>query len=280
MRACCTLLGRIYGAVGIDTSRRSMTECVHVCSQVDARTGAQYTFGELHDASLRVAAGLRRLGLRTGDIVCFHAANGADLVIAMCGTFFAGGTAAMAKTNLTEREIRYQFQDSRPKFVITDLCDAGRAVKAYESITSVEAVIVTTGSYEGTLSLSQLVKTSLDNTDAPADVGPDSVLAIIYSSGSTGLPKGVQLTHRNMIAQVLSYGYLDVSIFQKGDIFLGSASLMHVGGFSLTMCHLGHGCQVVMVHTPDFNIILPAIEKYKEYIYLGQLLTGDPDHEK
>ncbi|KAH7980730.1 hypothetical protein HPB49_018615 [Dermacentor silvarum] len=69
---------------------------------VDARTGAQYTFGELHDASLRVAAGLRRLGLRTGDIVCFHATNGADLVVAMCGTFFAGGTAAMAKTNLTE----------------------------------------------------------------------------------------------------------------------------------------------------------------------------------
>lgn len=169
----------------------------------------------------------------------------------------------MRAASVAVGEIRYQFQDSRPKFVITDLCYAGRAVKAYESITSVEAVIVTTGSYEGTLSLSQLVKTSLDNTDAPADVGPDSVLAIIYSSGSTGLPKGVQLTHRNIIAQVLSYGYLDVSIFQKGDIFLGSASLMHVGGFSLTMCHLGHGCQVVMVHTPDFNIILPAIEKYK-----------------
>ncbi|XP_037526165.1 luciferin 4-monooxygenase-like [Rhipicephalus sanguineus] len=230
---------------------------------VDAKTGAQYTFGELHDAALRVAAGLRRLGLRTGDIICFHAANGADLVIAMCGAFFAGGTAAMAKTHLTEREIYYQFQDSRPKFVVTDLYDAGRVVKAYERITSVQAVIVTTGSYEGTLSLSELVKTPLDNYEAPVDVSPDTTMAIIYSSGSTGLPKGVQLTQRNVIAQVTSYGYLDASIFQKGDILLGSAALMHVGGFWLTMCHLGHGCKVVLVHKPDFSLILPAIEKYK-----------------
>ncbi|XP_037291636.2 uncharacterized protein LOC119187654 isoform X2 [Rhipicephalus microplus] len=230
---------------------------------VDARTGAQYTFGDLHDASLRVAAGLRRLGLRTGDIICFHAANGADLMIAMCGAFFAGGTAAMAKTHLTEREIYYQFQDSRPKFVVTDIYDAGRVVKAYERIASVEAVIVTTGSYEGTLSLSELVRTPLDNFEAPADVSPDTTMAIIYSSGSTGLPKGVEITQRNVIAQVTSYGYLDTSIFQKGDILLGSAALMHVGGFWMTMCYLGQGCKVVLVHKPDFSLILPAIEKYK-----------------
>lgn len=230
---------------------------------VDARTGAQYTFGELHDASLRLAAGLRRLGLRTGDIVCFHAANGADLVIAMCGTFFAGGTASMAKTNMTEREMHYQFQDSRPKFVVTDLYDAGRVVKAYGRITSVEAVIVTTGTYEGALSLSELVKSPLDSYEAPADVSPDTTMAIIYSSGSTGLPKGVQLTQRNIIAQVISFGYLEASIFQKGDIFLGSAALMHVGGFWLTMCYLGQGCKVILVHKPDFSLILPAVGKYK-----------------
>ncbi|XP_077506106.1 luciferin 4-monooxygenase-like [Amblyomma americanum] len=232
-------------------------------SQVDARTGAQYTFGELYDASLRVAAGLCRLGLRPGDVVGFQGANGAQLVVAMCGTFFAGGTAALAKTKLTEREIYYQFADTKPKFVVCDLGDARNMLKACEKITSVEAVIVTTGSYEGALSVSELMKTHVEDSDTPVKLSPDAVLAVIYSSGSTGLPKGVQLTHRNIIGQVVSYGCLDASVFKKGDIFLCSASLMHVGGFWLTWCYLGHGCKVVHVHTSDFSVVLPAIEKYK-----------------
>ncbi|XP_075536990.1 uncharacterized protein LOC142571829 [Dermacentor variabilis] len=69
-------------------------------SQVDAQTGVQYTFGELLDGCRRVAAGLRRLGLRTGDIVGFHCVNSYELMVTMCGTFFAGGVAHLIKTNL------------------------------------------------------------------------------------------------------------------------------------------------------------------------------------
>ncbi|KAK8764948.1 hypothetical protein V5799_032443 [Amblyomma americanum] len=136
-------------------------------------------------------------------------------------------------------------------------------LKACEKITSVEAVIVTTGSYEGALSVSELMKTPLEDSDPPVKLNPDAVLAIIYSSGSTGLPKGVQITHRNVISQVVSYGCLDASVFKKGDIYLSVVSLMYVGSFCITWCYLGHGCNVVHVHTLDFSVVLPAIEKYK-----------------
>nr|XP_054919977.1 uncharacterized protein LOC126516446 [Dermacentor andersoni] len=112
---------------------------------VDAQLDATCTFGELLDASRRVAAGLRRLGLRAGDVVAFHGPNSLELVFAMCGTFFAGGIGLLSKRSLTREN---------------DTC---------------------------------------------SNPSPDTTLLIAYSSGTTGLPKGVQLTHRNLIAQVVDF---------------------------------------------------------------------------
>ncbi|KAL1446049.1 hypothetical protein MTO96_028935 [Rhipicephalus appendiculatus] len=68
---------------------------------VDTLTDTTYTFGELLDASRRVAGGLRRLGLCTEDVVAFHGPNCCELLVAMCGTFFAGGTGMLCKGSLT-----------------------------------------------------------------------------------------------------------------------------------------------------------------------------------
>ncbi|KAH6945460.1 hypothetical protein HPB50_008652 [Hyalomma asiaticum] len=73
-----------------------------VIALVDARSNTTYTFGKLLDTSRRVAAGLRRLGLRTGEVVAFHGGNSSELVIAMCGTFFAGGIGMLNKKSLTQ----------------------------------------------------------------------------------------------------------------------------------------------------------------------------------
>ncbi|KAL1483732.1 hypothetical protein MTO96_033006 [Rhipicephalus appendiculatus] len=104
---------------------------------------------------------------------------------------------------------------------------------------------------------------STDSYPDEVNTGPDSVLVIVSSSGSSGLPKGVQLTHRNIIAQVTSLRYHEASIFEEGDVCLCSASIGHVGGFWLCFGFLGNGCKVVLVDTSDFTTILPAIEKHR-----------------
>ncbi|KAL1446046.1 hypothetical protein MTO96_028932 [Rhipicephalus appendiculatus] len=92
-----------------------------IIALVDALTNATYTFGELLDASQRVAAGLRMLGLCTGDVVAFHGQNSSELMVAMCGTFFAGGTGMFLKGSLNRGEMHNQLADAKSKFVFCEL---------------------------------------------------------------------------------------------------------------------------------------------------------------
>ncbi|KAH7983131.1 hypothetical protein HPB52_009448 [Rhipicephalus sanguineus] len=134
--------------------------------------------------------------------------------------------------------------------------------KVRPAIPPLKGIIVTTGSSEGALSMSELKSAHHSHYEAP-NLRPDSVLAIIFSSGTTGLPKGVQLTHRNVIAQMISMGHLEESIFEEGDACLCSSSLSHIGGFWLCFGFLGNGCKVVLFHGSDVTRMLRTIEKHK-----------------
>ncbi|KAL3247822.1 hypothetical protein MRX96_056893 [Rhipicephalus microplus] len=208
---------------------------------VDVRLGIQYTFGELLDASRRVATGLQKFRLRQGDVVAIHCVNSCELIVALCGTFFAGGVASFIKPSLNEGETRSELMQCQPKFVVTDIETMKKVKDACEFLSSVEMFFVTSGTYEGALSLSELKQTSLVEQETTLNLSGSSVLAIFFSSGSTGLPKGVLLTHRNFISHVIAQSYMnDPPVFEKG-----------------------LGCEVVLVPTWDFGVILPAIEKYK-----------------
>ncbi|KAK8776423.1 hypothetical protein V5799_030233 [Amblyomma americanum] len=240
---------------------------------VDVKTDVQYTFGELLDACRRVSAGLRRLGLRKGDVVAVHCANGTELVVAMCGTFFAGAVAALIKTSLAEGETRYELADSEAKFVFCDIELKEKIKNACDGLPSVEMIVVTTGpSDDGAHSLSELKLSPLEDNEVSLKPSVHTVLTVLYSSGSTGLPKGVQLTHRNVIAQVVSFGFLDPLVFERGDVFLPMTPILHVGGFSLFFGYIGHGCKVVLVPAPNYDVVLPAIQKHRPTM-LGLLPT-------
>ncbi|XP_070377482.1 luciferin 4-monooxygenase-like [Dermacentor albipictus] len=184
-------------------------------------------------------------------------------MVAMCGTFFAGGVANMIKTNLTLGEVQRQLIASQPSFVVCDRKDAAKVKKACEGIVSVKSVIVTTGACEGTRMLSELTQSSMEGVEAPLNVNPDAVLAIMYSSGSTGFPKGVQLTHGNIIAQVISCWHARPPLFEESDVFLCAPSVIVIGGFWFSFCALGHGCKIVLPPSAAADVILPAIAKYK-----------------
>ncbi|KAL1446052.1 hypothetical protein MTO96_028938 [Rhipicephalus appendiculatus] len=229
---------------------------------VDTLADARYTFGELLEASRRVAGGLRRLGLRKEDVVAFHGQNSCEMLVAICGTFFAGVIGMFCKTSLTQGEIRYQLADAKPKLLFCELEKTEEMRQTCKNIPSVEAFFVINGTCEGAHSLWELKQTVLDENETFLRPSPDKTLCIVYSSGTMGLPKGVQLTHRNLIAQVISYGCLD-HIFEKGDAVLCPASIMHVGTIWGVFCYLGLGSKVVLLHKMDIPTFLSAADLHK-----------------
>ncbi|KAH6948599.1 hypothetical protein HPB50_025220 [Hyalomma asiaticum] len=170
----------------------------------DVRLEMSYTFGELLEASRHVAAGLQKFGLRQGDVVAFHCVNSCELIVAMSGTFFAGGVAAFIKTSLKEGEARCELMECKPKFIVSDIETIEKIRGACECLPSVEMLFVTSGVCEGALSLSEIKKTPISEQELTLNLRGDSPLAIPYSSGSTGLPKGVLLSHRNLISHVVA----------------------------------------------------------------------------
>ncbi|XP_077560814.1 uncharacterized protein Rv1549-like [Haemaphysalis longicornis] len=105
---------------------------------VDAYTDEKCTFGELCDAFRQVAGGLIELGVRPGDSVGFHCSNGTELVVALCGSFLAGGTAVFAKTNLTADEVYYQFRSTSPVVVFCDFDKYNKVRAACQEISPVK----------------------------------------------------------------------------------------------------------------------------------------------
>lgn len=229
---------------------------------VDATADSKCTFGELCDAFERVAGGLLELGIRPGDSVGFHCSNGIELVVALCGAVLAGGTAVFAKTNLNANEVHYQFRSTSPVVVICDYDKFDKVTAACKSIPSVQAFVVINSTIDGAISFCQL----RNNTSTPPQMFPrassSSVLAILYSSGTTGLPKGVQLTHRNLIAQMIAFGYNDPSVHDKEDCYLQWVPIMHVSGLWLLFAYLAQGCRVILVRSTDISLLLSAAEKY------------------
>ncbi|KAH6945461.1 hypothetical protein HPB50_008653 [Hyalomma asiaticum] len=124
------------------------------------------------------------------------------------------------------------------------------------------ALIVIDGTCEGAHSLLELKETQLSENETILSQTPDTTLCIAYSSGTTGFPKGVQLTHRNLIVQVIAFGYTE-PVFERGDSYLCSVAIMHIGGFWSLFCYLGLGSKVVVLDTTDVGLTLSIIEKYK-----------------
>ncbi|XP_037559001.1 probable 4-coumarate--CoA ligase 1 [Dermacentor silvarum] len=234
-------------------------------AMVDDATGETHSYRQLEDTCRRVAAGLRNLGFQAGDLAGIHSGVHADLIIAFYGTILAGGRMVFAKGNLTKREVQYQFADSGPKLIFCDDANAEKTKAACEDVPTIKT-LVTLGQYEGMIRFSEL-KGSPTGYSA-AGIDPRSVLAIMYSSGTTGLPKGVMVSHRNFIAQILASGDAGARLIAANDIMLGTAPFTHVSGLWLYGCCFEVGATVIIMALSDPVSVLKAIERHKATVML------------
>jgi long-subunit acyl-CoA synthetase (AMP-forming) len=168
-------------------------------------TDYEATFAEYAETVRRRAAGLAALGIGRSDTVGFMLVNRPALFLTDCAAMHLGATCFSIYNTCSPEQIEYLVNDAGNRVIVTEQQYLDRVLAAREEVGTLEHVVVVDGDApDGTMSLAALEDLGDPEFDFEAAwraVEPDDVLCLIYTSGTTGPPKGVQLTHDNLISQ-------------------------------------------------------------------------------
>jgi acyl-CoA synthetase (AMP-forming)/AMP-acid ligase II len=217
---------------------------------VDGASGRTYSYAELQGYAERCAAGLTSRGLEPGQTVALFAPNVPEYAIAYYGVALAGGTNTTVNALLTAEELAHQLRDSRARVLITAPPLLDRALPAAESAGIADVYVF--GDAAGALPFRALLESNEPAPRAVADPAAH-VVTLPYSSGTTGLPKGVMLTHRNLVAQLQQVAVL-WPLAGEDECAIAALPLFHIYGQTLLMHHcLRAGASVVTM--PRFDLV-------------------------
>ena len=215
---------------------------------VDGPSGRQITYAQLPVMVRRFATGLAQRGFGKGDVLAIFMPNVPEYGIAFLGTAYLGGVNTTVNSLYSTDDLIHQFKDSGARFLLTIPDFLDRALPAAEA-TGIEEIFVL-GSAEGCTPYAELLNNAGDAPQAEIDPVKDMV-AMPYSSGTTGLAKGVMLSHRNLIANfVLS---TEVNPTQDGDKMFAVLPFFHIYGMTLLLC-LALYTGVTLLSSPRFEL--------------------------
>jgi long-chain acyl-CoA synthetase len=272
--------------------------------------GYTLSFTELNEMVARFAAVLKSFGIKKGDSVAILLPNVIPCVVAYYATLKIGGIVVFNNPLYSDRELEHQFTDSDSKILITLDLLANRMVKLREK-TNIQTIVYTSiGDYlpfvkrllfplvakkkglAADVSPAKdlykfkdiLAKNAPDYTQA--DVTMDDVAMYQYTGGTTGVSKGVMLTHKNISYQVQQLESWFPKFGKGGEVMLGALPFFHVFGMSVSMnLAIRLGWTNVLVPKPQPEPLLESISKFKvtfaplvPTMYIGMLDHPDMEH--
>jgi acyl-CoA synthetase (AMP-forming)/AMP-acid ligase II len=225
---------------------------------IDAATGDSHSYAELAAAAGSFGAGLAARGFGRGSVLAILAPNIPEYPVVFHGAALAGGAVTTLNPLWTAGEIAGQLRSSRARWLVTvpALADTAKAAAG----DGLEIIVVGRAPIPGTVPYSSL----LADSAAPAPVIDPAMdlVALPYSSGTTGLPKGVLLTHRNLLA---SMAVLDSVVhLSEDDVALAVLPFFHIYGMNVIMNPaLSAGATMVTMARFELGAFLRAIEQYR-----------------
>jgi acyl-CoA synthetase (AMP-forming)/AMP-acid ligase II len=240
-----------------------------------AITGRKYTHDQVFSMSRSFAAALLKSGLKRGDVVTIVLQNIPEYAPVLLGIWEAGLIASTANPLYTSEEIARQVKGAGAKCVVTtpNFLKTIRKAKSSGECANLNSIVVIGEAHDGCHTFSEMIKTDTTGVEfmkgSQMNTKEDAVL-LPYSSGTTGIPKGVMLTHYNLcvnVLQVAAPGLSNLDRYENGnpqEIFLGLLPFFHSYGLmAFIQSGLYFGAQTICL--PEFKpqLFLETIRNHK-----------------
>jgi len=247
---------------------------------LDPYTKRSYTYAQLKKSATEFGKGLKALWeFEKGDVLNLFTPNSIDTPAVMWGAHFAGAIVSPANPGYTAAELVHQLKDSGAKGIVTQMSVLPIALEAAEKVGIPVNRICLIGEDKHPKNLvkpfTEVLNMAGIHRYRRAKVDPDNDLAfLVYSSGTTGLPKGVMLSHRNIIADVLMNEALETPLHWENDSVLAFLPFFHIYGLTVILhqfIHRGikivvmpkfdlHGwCKIVQDHKITTSFVVPPV---------------------
>jgi long-chain acyl-CoA synthetase len=223
------------------------------------------TFGALSD---RVAAGLAERGIEPGDRVALYCPNVPEFAIAYAGILKAGAVVVPINLLINTEEAAYVLSDSGAKGLIFHIAMAEPAAKVRAAVPELEFAAAMGGAVGGTLAFEDFLNSAAPVPEPKLDPRED-LAAILYTSGTTGFPKGAMLTHANLVANTGSVR--EALVWRPGeDVVLLVLPMFHAFAATVGMLTpLTNGCAFVPVPKFEPDLVADTIQATRATIFLG-----------
>jgi acyl-CoA synthetase (AMP-forming)/AMP-acid ligase II len=225
---------------------------------IDGPTGRTLSYADLARSVRQVAASFARRGFRKGDVFAIYSPNVLEYAVALHAVAILGGIASTANPLSTARELALQLKDARAKYLVTIPQLLDQALEATRQAPVKEVFVF--GEAAGATPFAAL----MDGDGAVPAVAIDprkDLVALPYSSGTTGLPKGVMLTHRNLVANIVQTSAVVQAT--EGERSIAVLPFYHIYGFTVLLnISLYQGVTIVTMPRFDLELFLRLMQDY------------------
>jgi long-chain acyl-CoA synthetase len=240
----------------IGMTERAAAKSPRVVAIVDG--GATFDYGTLHDAVLRCVAALRASGIGKGSRVGYLGLNSVDYVILLQAALRIGAVTVAVNWRLVAREIAYIVEDAQIALLVTE----GERLAAVGD--SAPMVLLVDRPHQDRPPFREWIA-GFAPDDAAADLDPGDVAVQLYTSGTTGHPKGALLTHGSLTASLNQSRLIgeEWSAWRDSDVSLVAMPQFHIGGTAWTLQTMNAGGTAILLGKPEIADIIDAVERHR-----------------
>jgi long-chain acyl-CoA synthetase len=233
------------------------------------KNGKEYSYQWLDENSSILAASLVNMGMETGDRIALWMKNGVEYILSYYGILKAGGVVVPISTHYGKREVSHQLMETGVVGMITTDDLYVQLGNLFSEVQGLKFIVLDGQGNPppGIIRFSSLLK-GPDRLDRSIGIDPNEVIAVLpFSSGTTGLPKGVMLTHLNLLSNL--YQLVQAHEISASDVLMNQLPFFHIYGMTVLMgtSVLAGAMQVAVSRFRPVDEFLSLFDTYKPTLF-------------